>query len=254
MPNWYCYSDPRMEEALYETTILRQLAGLSLHSILDESTILNFRRLLERHELTAGMLSLINGYNPCFGQDPFVTTTLIHAPSSTKNQDGKRDPETHRTKKDNRAQAHIGAHERSRLAHRVEVTSANVVDFTQLGKLRHREENEVYGYAGYTGIEKSPEREGRQVICQIAARRSNYLKHRKRSTLYKAIGKIQRAKAQVLAKAEHTFRVIKHQIDYIMVRFHALTKNIAKMAILFALSSLWMARRYLLTNAEEARL
>ena len=62
MQNWFGYSDPAMEEALYETTILRQFAGLSLERIPDETTILNFRRLLEKHELAAGILAVINGY------------------------------------------------------------------------------------------------------------------------------------------------------------------------------------------------
>src|SRR5574337_192580 len=62
MQNWFGYSDPAMEEALYETTILRQFAGLSLERIPDETTILNFRRLLEKHELAAGILGVINGY------------------------------------------------------------------------------------------------------------------------------------------------------------------------------------------------
>jgi IS5 family transposase len=47
MQNWFGYSDPAMEESLYETTILRQFAGLHLDRIPDETTILNFRRLLE---------------------------------------------------------------------------------------------------------------------------------------------------------------------------------------------------------------
>jgi len=62
MQNWFGYSDPAMEEALYETTILRQFAGLSLERIPDETTILNFRRLLEKYELAAGILAVINGY------------------------------------------------------------------------------------------------------------------------------------------------------------------------------------------------
>ena len=96
-----------MEEALYETTILRQFAGLSLERIPDETTILNFRRLLEKHELAAGILAVINGYLGDRGlslrQGTIVDATLIHAPSSTKKQDGKRDPEMHQTKKGNQS-------------------------------------------------------------------------------------------------------------------------------------------------------
>lgn len=116
MQNWFGYSDPAMEEALYETTILRQFAGLSLERIPDETTILNFRRLLEKHELAAGILCVNNGYLGDRGlslrQGTIVDATLIHAPSSTKNQDGKRDPEMHQTKKGNQyyfgMKAHIG--------------------------------------------------------------------------------------------------------------------------------------------------
>ncbi len=104
LQNWFGYSDPAMEEALYETTILRQFAGLHLERIPDETTILNFRRLLEKHELAAGILAVINGSGrprPVAAPGTIVDATLINAPSSTKNKDGKRDPEMHQTKKGN---------------------------------------------------------------------------------------------------------------------------------------------------------
>ncbi|GGK53511.1 hypothetical protein GCM10009103_54760 [Pseudomonas koreensis] len=120
-PNWFGYSDPAMEEVLYETTILRQFAGLNLERTPDETTILNFRRLLEKHELAAGILGVINGYLGDRGlslrQGTIVDATLINAPSSTKNKDGKRDPEMRQTKKGNQyyfgAKAHIGVDDES---------------------------------------------------------------------------------------------------------------------------------------------
>ncbi len=159
MQNWFGYSDPAMEEALYETTILRQFSGLSLERIPDETTILNFRRLLEKHELATGILGVINGYLGDRGlslrQGTLVDATLIHAPSSTKNKDGKRDPEMHQTKKGNQyyfgANAHIGADDESGLVHSVVVTAANVADVTQVAKLLHGEENVVCADAGTPG-------------------------------------------------------------------------------------------------------
>jgi transposase, IS5 family len=250
MQNWFGYSDPAMEEALYETTILRQFSGL-----------LNFRRLLEKHELAAGILGVINGYLGDRGlslrQGTIVDATLIHAPSSTKNKDGKRDPEMHQTKKGNQyyfgAKAHIGVDDESGLVHSVVVTAANVADITQVDKLLHGAENVVCADAGYTGVEKREEHAGRHVIWQIAARRSTYKKHGKRSALYKAMRKIEKAKAQFRAKVEHPFRVIKRQFGYTKVRFRGLVKNTAQMVTLFALSNLWMARRYLLSSAGEVR-
>ncbi|MFV3372525.1 IS5 family transposase [Pseudomonas sp. NY15435] len=261
MQNWFGHSDPAMEEALYETTILRQFAGLSLERIPDETTILNFRRLLEKHELAAGILAVINGYLGDRGlllrQGTIVDATLIHAPSSTKNQDGKRDPEMHQAKKGNQwyfgMKAHIGADAESGLVHSVVGTAANVADVTQVDQLLHGEENVVCADAGYTGVEKREEHAGRQVIWQVAARRSTYQKLGKRSALYKAKRKIEKAKAQVRAKVEHPFRVIKRQFGYVKVRFRGLAKNTAQLVTLFALSNLWMARRYLLASAGEVR-
>jgi IS5 family transposase len=262
MQNWFGYSDPAMEEALYETTILRQFAGLSLERIPDETTILNFRRLLEKHELAAGILAVINGYLGDRGlslrQGTIVDATLINAPSSTKTKDGKRDPEMHQTKKGNQyyfgMKAHIGVDDESGLVHSVVGTAANVADVTQVDKLLHGKENMVGADAGYTGVEKRPEHEGREVIWQIAARRSTYNTLSKRSALYKAKRKIEKAKAQVRAKVEHPFRVIKRQFGYVKTRFRGLAKNTAQLVTLFALSNLWMARRHLLTNAGEVRL
>jgi len=262
MQNWFGYSDPAMEEVLYETTILRQFAGLSLERIPDETTILNFRRLLEKHELAAGILAVINGYLGDRGlslrQGTIVDATLIHAPSSTKNKDGKRDPEMHQTKKGNQyyfgMKAHIGVDEESGLVHSVVGTAANVADVTQVDKLLHGVENVVCADAGYTGVEKRSEHAGREVIWQVAARRSTYRKLGKNSPLYKAKRKIEKAKAQVRAKVEHPFRVIKCQFGYVKVRFRGLAKNTAQLMTLFALSNLWMARRHLIATAGEVRL
>ena len=254
LQNWFGYSDPAMEEALYETTILRQFAGLNLERIPDETTILNFRRLLEKHELAAGILAVINGYLGDRGlslrQGTIVDATLINAPSSTKNKDGKRDPEMHQTKKGNQyyfgMKAHIGADDESGLVHSVVGTAANVADVTQVDKLLHGDENVVCADAGYTGVEKRPEHEGREVIWQVAARRSTYKKLDKRSVLYKAKRKIEYLKAQTRAKVEHPFRVIKRQFGYVKVRFRGLMKNTAQLTTLFALSNLWMARKKLM--------
>ncbi|EEW1783900.1 TPA: IS5 family transposase, partial [Escherichia coli] len=208
MQNWFGYSDPAMEEALYETTSLRQFAGLSLERIPDETTILNFRRLLEKHELAAGILCVNNGYLGDRGlslrQGTIVDATLIHAPSSTKNQDGKRDPEMHQTKKGNQyyfgMKAHIGVDDESGLVHSVVGTAATVADVTQVDKLLHGDENVVCADDGYTGVEKRSEHADREVIWQVAARRSTYKMLDKRSALYKAKRKIEKAKAQVRAK------------------------------------------------------
>lgn len=118
LQNWFSLSDPAMEEALYEITPMRQFARLTLSApIPEDTTIMNFRHLLEKHQLAPAILAVINGYLQEKGlslrQGTIVDATIIHAPSSTKNKEGKRDPEMHQTKKGGQyffgMKAHIGA-------------------------------------------------------------------------------------------------------------------------------------------------
>jgi IS5 family transposase len=163
-------------------------------------------------------------------QGTIINATIIHAPSSTKNEEGKRDPEMRQPKKGNQyffgTKAHIGAYAESRLVHHVHGTAANVAD-AQVAELLHGKENAVYADAGYTGVEKREEHENRKVLWQIAARRSTYSKLNKRSLLYKAKRKVEHCKAQTRAKVENPFRVIKRQFGYVKVRFRGLMKNTA---------------------------
>ncbi len=125
-----------------------------------------------------------------------------------------------------------------------------MADVTQFAELLHYEENAVYADAGYTGVEKREENENREVIWQIAARRSNYSKLSKRSVHYKAKRRIELCKAQARPKVEHPFRVINRQFGFVKVRFRVLMKNTAQLTTLFALSNLWMSRKQLMGVGE----
>ena len=111
--------------------------------------------------------------------------------------------------------------------HHIHGTAANLADVTEVSQLLYGEENIVCADAGYTGVEKQPEHEGRQVTWQVVARRSTYKHLNRRSALYKARRKIEKAKAQTRAKVEHPFRVIKRQFGYVKTRFCGLAKNTA---------------------------
>ena len=125
-----------------------------------------------------------------------------------------------------------------------------MADVTQVDQLLHGEETYVYGAAGYTGADKRPEHQGRKMIWSIAPRPSSYKKHAKKSLIGRLRRKIKYAKAQVRAKVEHPFRVIKPQFGYTKVRFRGLSKNIAQQTTLFALSNLWMVRKRLVGMGE----
>jgi IS5 family transposase len=173
LQNLFSLSDPAMEEALYEITPMRQFARLTLSAPNPEdTTIMNLRHLLERHQLAPAIIAVINGYLQEKGlslrRGTIVNTTIIHAPSSTKNKDGERDSEMHQTKKGNQyffgMMAHIGADVESGLVHHDHGTAANVADVTQVAELLHGEENAVHAEADYTGVEKREEHENRDVI------------------------------------------------------------------------------------------
>lgn len=240
---------------MYETANLRQFAGLRLDRTPDETTVLNFRCLLEKNELAGGILQVINGYQGDRGlmlrQGTVVDAAIIHAPSSTKKKDGKRDPEMHQTKKANYyffgMKAHIGVDAESGLVHSLVWTSANA---TQVDQLLHGDETHFIGDAGYTGVDTRVEHQDRQMIWSIGARPSSYEKHGKTSLITRVYRKIKFAKAQIRAKVEHMFRMIKRQFGYTKVRFRGLANNIAHQATLFVLSSLWMMRKRLLAIGE----
>ncbi|TAJ91100.1 IS5 family transposase, partial [bacterium] len=147
LQQWYALSDPGMEEALYDIESVRRFAGIELgeEGVPDESTILNFRHLLEEHGLTEKLLSEVNGYlsdkKLLLREGTIVDATLIAAPWSTKNQNKGRDPEMSSTKKGSNyhfgMKVHTGTDSQNGLVHTVKVTTASVHDKQEMDKLLH---------------------------------------------------------------------------------------------------------------------
>jgi transposase, IS5 family len=259
MQNWFGLSDPAMEESLYEIASMRVFAGLSLNrAIPDETTILNFRRILEENELAPDILSQVNAHLTRKGlllkRGSIVDATIIPAPSSTKNSDNARDPEMHQTKKGNQwlfgMKAHIGVDADSGLVHTVTTTSANVADIDQAEDLLHGKEEVVHADAGYTGADKRVVRAN--LKWEIATKRGK-IQAMKEGRAKRSIQKAESRKASIRARVEHPFRVIKRQFGLAKVRFKGLAKNTAHVITLFALSNMWMARKQLMELAGSVR-
>ncbi len=256
LQQWFNLSDPAMEEALYDTPMFREFAGLDMgeDNLPDESTILRFRHLLERHNLSLQILATVNATLSAKGlllkSGTVVDATLIAAPSSTKNSSGERDPEMHQTKKGNQwhfgMKAHIGVDADSGLVHTVIGTAANVNDVTQAGALVHGEEADVFADAGYQGVAKREETQGIEANWHVALRPGKRRALDKSTTMGAIMDKLEHVKASIRAKVEHPFRVIKRQFGHVKVRYRGLAKNTAQLHTLFALSNLWMVRRTLL--------
>ena len=262
LQQWFGLSDLAMEEALFETALYREFAGLSsVERIPDRVSILRFRHLLEEHQLAPQILAVVNATLADKGlmlkQGTVVDATLIAAPSSTKNQDGERDPEMHQTKKGNQwhfgMKAHIGVDADSGLVHTVVGTAANVNDVTQASALVHGEETDVFADAGYQGVAKREEVQGIEANWHVAMRPGKRRMLDKDSPMGAVLDQLEHVKARIRAKVEHPFRVIKRQFGHVKVRYRGLAKNTAQLTTLFALSNLWMVRRQLLPAAGEVR-
>jgi len=260
MQNWFSLSDPGMEDALYDMPALRQFARLSsLAAIPDETTILNFRRRIEENELAPEILARVNGHLARKGlmvkHGTMVDATIIDAPSSTKNADRERDPEMHQTKKGNQyffgMKAHIGADADSGLVHTVVTTAANESDVAQIEALLHGKEDRVYGDAGYVGAQAYVKR-AEKIEWKIARRRGQVEKIRNARERAKAMREETR-KAQVRARVEHPFRVVKCVFGYVKTRFKGLAKNTVQIVTLFALANLYAARKHLLPTTGQLR-
>ena len=155
MQQWFGLSDPAMEEALWETPLLRGFAGIELGTdrIPDETTILNFRHLLERYAqgkaLFDEMASLLTERGLLLREGTMVDATFIAAPPSTRNPERKRDPEMSQTKKGNQwhfgMKLHVGADAQSGLSHSGEITTASIHDAVIGDALLHGEESVVFG-------------------------------------------------------------------------------------------------------------
>ena len=243
-----CYnlSDPAMEDLLYEAESVRRFAGLRLtEPIPDESTILHFRHLLERHQLGQGLFEEIKGHLEEQGvrlrEGTIVDATIIEAPSSTKNRAGERDPEMRQVKKGNQyhfgMKLHIGVDARTGVVHSLSTTSANVHDVTEAHRLLHGGEKQVWGDAGYIGVQKRPENRELAVEWQVAMKPGQRRKLEPDSPA--ALG--EKAKASIRAKVEHPFLDVKRIFGYGKVRYRGLAKNTERMALLLGLSNLGRA-------------
>jgi transposase, IS5 family len=261
LQQWYALADEALEDAIYDSQALRTFAGidLSVEGVPDATTLLQFRHLLERHALTQRIFeevgALLAQKKLTLREGTIVDATMIAAPSSTKNERRERDPEMHQAKKGNQwhfgLKAHLGVDADSGLAHSVSVTAANVADIAQTHTLLHGEETVVYADAGYVGVEKRPEivRAHGQVRFEVAAKRGK-IKAMAEGALKSLTLELEKLKAQVRARVEHPFHIIKNLFRHRKTRYRGLAKAKAQLHSLFALANLVIAKRALFPTAQ----
>jgi transposase, IS5 family len=253
LQQWYGLADEALEDALYDSQALRGFAGIDLthDPVPDATTLLKFRHWLERHDLTKALFDDIAAMLAQRGllmrQGTIVDATIIAAPASTKNKTKARDPEMHQTKKGNQwhfgMKAHIGVDVASGVVHTLTGTAANEADINQMAALLHGQEAAVFADAGYTGADKRPEHEDREVSWNIAIKRRTIKALPKR--LRDLAEPVERALSQVRAWVEHPFHIVKNLFRHKKLRYRGLAKNTAQLRTLFALANLVIVKKAL---------
>jgi transposase, IS5 family len=252
LQQWYNLSDPAAEEELYDSIVMRRFVGVTTDAdiIPDETTILRFRRLLETHQLTAAFFteinSLLSEHGLFVGKGTIVDATIIHAPSSTKNAEKKRDPEMHQTRKGKQwyfgMKMHTGVDAGSGLVHTIQATAANVHDATVLPELLHGNEEALYGDSAYhsKALEEQATIVGLSFFVCKRGSRGHPLTERERMR--------NRRYSKVRAIGEHPYLVVKRLWGHAKVRYRGLEKNLAQMYTLFALANVYRVRTRLLAT------
>lgn len=247
---WFNLSDPAVEEALYDSVSMRSFVGIDLgvERAPDETTVCKFRHLLERNELGKTLLKAVNDHLHRSGikiaKGTIVDATIIGAPSSTKNKDGKRDPEMHQTAKGQQwyfgMKAHIGVDSKTKLIHTILASAANVADSLALPHLLHGKETRVWGDQAYRGQ--------KEAMRAAAPRAKDFTNQRYRwgDRIDERIKAKNRTKSRVRAKVEHTIGIIKRVFDFQKVRYRGLAKNLHRLEVTAALANLYIVRRRLL--------
>jgi transposase, IS5 family len=242
LQQWFNLSDPAAEDAIYDSESMRRFAGVDLGEdiVPDETTILRFRHLLEKHKLTEGIFAeigaLLEEKRLLLRSGTIVDATIIAAPSSTKNASEARDPEMKQTRKGKSwhfgMKLHIGTDRRG-IVHTVRATNAAAADITQLPGLLHGQEREIFGDQAYW-------KEGDRHAFE--ARGIRYRVNRRAKRLSERWRKINRARSRTRARGEHPFRVIKQLWGFAKVRYRGLAKNLARAETMFALANLYRVR------------
>ena len=256
MQNWFNLSDAGLEDAIYDSYAMRSFMNIDFYKeqVPDATTLLKFRHLLEEHHIGEQIFADVNSRLEECGLimhgGSIVDATIVSAPSSTKNKEGKRNPEMHQTKKGNQwyhgMKIHAGVDAGSGYVHTITATSANVNDIDEAAKLIRDDDEVIYGDSGYSGMEKRPEIESDEHLSQIEYRinvRPSSIKISKNYNGRNWDKEIENRKSSTRCKVEHPFLIVKRQFGYARVVYRGLAKNFHRFNVLFASANIVMCAR-----------
>ena len=256
MQIWFNLSDEGIEDSIYDSYAMRSFMQIDFNEqqVPDATTLLKFRHMLEANKLGEKIFADVNSRLDKAGLmmhgGTIVDASLIAAPKSTKNQDGRRDPEMHQTKKGNEwyfgMKVHVGADAGSGYVHTITDTPANMHDVSETADLIREDDEIVHGDSGYLGAASQPaikDDEKKSGIEFRVNKRPSSLKMTDNFKGYNWDKKMEHEKSAVRCKVEHPFLIVKKQMGYAKVVYRGLAKNMNRFHILFASANLIMCSR-----------
>ena len=248
--HWFNLADADCEDALLDSTALRRFVGIDLgrERVPDATTLLKFRRLLEKYKLGEALFAkvgeVLQATGLKVGTGTIVDATIIGAPSSTKNAGKQRDPEMHQTRKGQQwyfgMKLHIGVDSVTGLAHSAVVTAANVHDKHPLPDLLHGQEERVYGDCAYAS-------QGALIQAKAPGAKDFTNKTVRKGSVTEALERLtNRAKSRVRARVEHVFGVVKRLWGFDKARYRGLSKNATRAFVATGLANIFLARKHLM--------
>ena len=254
LQTWYNLSDEALEDAIYDSYAMRKFMHLDFvkESVPDATTLCKFRKIIVENGLAKQYFEAVKSFMEEHGRimhgGSIVDATIIDAPKSTKNEENRRDPEMHQTKKGNQwyfgAKMHVGVDAGSGLVHTVKVTSANVHDAAVAHELLRDDDEVVYGDAAYCSLENHPEIKDDERFCNIDFRTNKQKPYRKNAWIEgegtRWLRYMEYQKSRVRSKVEFAFHIVKDLFGFRKTRYKGLKKLETKAYMLFASANLYM--------------
>ena len=256
MQNWFNLSDIGIEEAIYDSYAMRSFMHIDFtdQQVPDATTLLKFRHMIEKNRIGEKIFADVNKRLDESGLmmhgGTIVDASIIAAPKSTKNQEGKRDPEMHQTKKGNEwyfgMKVHAGVDAGSGYVHTITGTSANMHDVSETSKLLREDDHVMYGDSGYLGAPERSEIKDNKELSKIEFRINKRPSSLKMVDNFKGLNwdkKMEHDKSSIRCKVEHAFLIVKNQMGYAKVVYKGIDKNMNRFNVLFASANLVMCSR-----------
>lgn len=250
LQTWFNLSDEGVEDAIYDSYAMKQFTKINFgqgEQVPDATTLCKFRKLLNENGLQEAMFAQIREMLSAEGKmmhgGTIVDATIVEAPSSTKNEKKKTDPEMHSVKKNTRwyfgLRAHIGTDAGTGYVHHLSITAANVAEVKVAPKLLREDDEVVYGDAGYLKMEDYVQ-DGIERDYRINRQMGTFKRHYGDNLSYEFEKRLETRKSSIRCKVEYVFHIVKDIFKWRKARYKGLAKNLSHAHMLFACANLYM--------------